>query len=280
MLKKLVVLGIALVMVFSLGACCDNELAEYKTTAITDLTDYAAAKGESNYSEENWAVIRQIVADGKETIDAAATKPAVDTARDATKAEIDTIESTLAEYRMAAIQELENFVNDLVDRDRYTRANLEKIEGYVESGMEAINKAESKTAVDAALNTAEENILAVPQNEGENMLNEEAISLIKQSAASVIQVPVDEIFFYYYGTINGNVVLMLLPDLGGREAWNDIFEIYYPNTNFIRVWSNGSFYSLTESRDQGLLTTSDLAQIAETHEREFDNIYYDKETWI
>ena len=98
MLKKLVVWGIALVMLFSLTglSACDNiELAQYKATAMTDLTDYAAAKGESNYSEENWAVIQQIVADGKETIDAAATKPAVNTARDKAKADIDAVSQSL-----------------------------------------------------------------------------------------------------------------------------------------------------------------------------------------
>ena len=74
---------------------------------------------------------------------------------------------------------------------------------------------------------------------------------------------------------------MVFPGYGfGRVAWNDIFEIYYPNMNRIMVWSNDSFYNLSESYEQGLLTTSDLEEIAEIHKREFDNIYGDNGSWI
>ena len=117
-------------------------------------------------------------------------------------------------------------------------------------------------------------------SEEENMLSSETITQIKQDAVAVLQEPVDEISFYYYGTFNESVVIMILPDSGGRQAWSDIFEIYYPNTNYIRVWRNGNFNNLTESLEQCWLTTDDLTQIATIHKSEFDSIYYNSETWL
>jgi len=80
MYKKIVSIGVLFVMVLSLTACQGVELAAYKNTAKTGLEAYAESKGEGNYTADNWAAIGGLVADGKDEIDAAANKPAVDTA--------------------------------------------------------------------------------------------------------------------------------------------------------------------------------------------------------
>jgi len=54
-------------------------LSEYKAAAKAELEAYAAARQE-HYTPENWVVVLGFVADGKTAIDAATTKPAVDTA--------------------------------------------------------------------------------------------------------------------------------------------------------------------------------------------------------
>lgn len=121
--------------------------------------------------------------------------------------------------------------------------------------------------------------------EGKETLSGEQITQVKQSAfelysQEMLELTMDEIHFYYYGTFNGNIVVMFWPDFGGRISWYDILEIHYSNTNFIQVWSNGIFYRLEEARNQGLLTISDLKQVAKIHKKEADNIYRNKDTWI
>ena len=120
---------------------------------------------------------------------------------------------------------------------------------------------------------------------GKATLSGEQITQVKQSAFELYsqempQLTVEEISFYYYGTFNGNIVVMFWPDSGGRQAWDDIFDIHYPNTNFIQVWSNGVFYRLDEAQDQELLTTNDIKQIAKIHKKETNNIYHNKDTWL
>lgn len=51
---------------------------------------------------------------------------------------------------------------------------------------------------------------------------------------------------------------MFWPNFDGRQTWYDIFEIFYPNTNFIQIWNNGVFYRLSETQNQMLLTTNDF----------------------
>ena len=98
MLKKITCFGIALILLFSFASCIklpsgqNSELAEYKTTKKTELQEYANAKGKSNYSESGWIAICKAVTDGKEVIDAAKNKPAVDTAFNGAKDAIDEVE--------------------------------------------------------------------------------------------------------------------------------------------------------------------------------------------
>ena len=92
-----IMLGIFL-SVFAFTGCDGFNLAEYKETAKATIQTYALEKGLNNeYSEENWAKIESIVAQGESTVDAANNKPAVDTAVITAKLAIDEVESKLSE---------------------------------------------------------------------------------------------------------------------------------------------------------------------------------------
>ena len=222
----------------------------------------------------------------------------------------------LTEYRNAAIAQLHSFVEEL-DRSDYTPVNWGRIEGYVAEGKADINAAVNRAGVLTARDTAKERIGKV---EVISLLNAEAVIQIRQAAFEHFQgpeseVPLDilleETFFYYYGTVNGNIVVMLFNYriAFGRDATPEIFKILYPeggkwiqygewlrlqefypdvynfikfrylNTNRIKVWNNGNFYSLAQAHEQGLLTVESLAQIAEIHDKESNNIYGDNGTW-
>lgn len=92
----------------------------------------------------------------------------------------------------------------------------------------------------------------------------------------MLELTLEEVYFYYYGTFNESIVIMFFPDTGGRIVWSDILDIQYSNTNFIQVWSNGALYRLDEAQDKGLLTEENLKQIAKIHEKDLDNIYRKK----
>jgi len=93
--RTILVIGIAvaIVMLFAvvgLAGCELNTptLAEYQATAIAALEDYAASKGQSNYTPENWLVLQGHVAAGIEAINDTTNKADVCTARDEAKAAV------------------------------------------------------------------------------------------------------------------------------------------------------------------------------------------------
>ena len=94
MFKKLIGIAVAMVMllgVFGLAGCTES-LEEYKATKSAELQEYVDAKGESNYTTENWAIFQQAVTDGKVAIDAATDKAGVDTAVTTAKGEISAVQ--------------------------------------------------------------------------------------------------------------------------------------------------------------------------------------------
>jgi len=195
---------------------------------------------------------------------------------------------TLADYKTAAVLQLQSFVMAL-EEDDFSGENWTRILGYLESGVDAINAAVDKTGVRAARDAAKQNIDNVPQNGGGSisMLTYEVIKQIKQGALIQLypnfhETTIDEISFFYYGTFNGSIVVMIHnADMAyNRGLYMDFFDILYPRSNqFIQVWHNGSFYRLADAYKQGLLTTQNLMQIAETHILENDNIYSNNGTW-
>ncbi|MCL2675877.1 MAG: hypothetical protein FWE84_04760 [Firmicutes bacterium] len=102
MAKKLICLGIAFLMLFSVAglSACDSfinnggspspgsSLAAYKNSAKAELDDYAQ---QDNYSSENWEAVLGIVTNGKAKIDEAANKADVDSVATETKNAIDEV---------------------------------------------------------------------------------------------------------------------------------------------------------------------------------------------
>jgi hypothetical protein len=41
------------------------------------------------------------------------------------------------------------------------------------------------------------------------------------------------------------------------------YEFHYDDMNFIKVWKNGRFYTLTEAYEQDILTTEDISVLSE-----------------
>ena len=93
-MRLLITVGIAITMLFAvvgLSACeigGNPTIEEYQATAITVLETYADGKGQSNYTEANWALLQSHVESGRTAINEAETKPTVRTARDNAKADI------------------------------------------------------------------------------------------------------------------------------------------------------------------------------------------------
>ena len=145
----------------------DNSFAEYKTEKKAELEQYAADKGQNNYSTANWTEIQGYVTSGKTAIDGAADKAAVDSALTAAKEDIDAVKTIaqeeaeeLAAYKTEKKAELEQYAANK-GQNNYSTANWTKIQGYVTSGKTAIDEAADKAAVDSALTAAKEDIDAV-----------------------------------------------------------------------------------------------------------------------
>lgn len=92
MVKKIMCIGLVLVMIFSLPSCeKDFNLEEYKKNAKDTIETYVESKGEDNYSEENWIVINDILMQGIEAIEAATEASEVDSLVITIKQDIDNI---------------------------------------------------------------------------------------------------------------------------------------------------------------------------------------------
>jgi hypothetical protein len=77
-MKKIILVGIALIMLFSFVACNGVSLSRYKSDAKEEIGLYVGS--ESYYTPENLELRRQIVEDGKNAIDKAKKKADVDSA--------------------------------------------------------------------------------------------------------------------------------------------------------------------------------------------------------
>lgn len=96
MRKKLAVLGITLLMLFSLAACyLSEDLADYKVAGKMTIQAYADEKGQANFCADGWNAILNAVTQGKEAVKAATSKGAVDSAVIAAKKAIDGVVATM-----------------------------------------------------------------------------------------------------------------------------------------------------------------------------------------
>lgn len=123
MIKKLAYLGIAFLMLFSLVACNGIGLEKYKTDAKVELEQYATDKGQDNYTDENWDVILNIVANCKSKIDVATNKVEVDTVLASAKKEIDGVEK-IGEETTDQIQNGAYFATGISNSFALVKGNL------------------------------------------------------------------------------------------------------------------------------------------------------------
>ena len=96
MVKKIIlrffITSLIMIGVFGLVGCDDDPLKSYKDLGKTEIQTYADAKGQDNYSTDDWAVICNTVATGKAAVDAAESTDEVDNAVTTTKAEINKVQ--------------------------------------------------------------------------------------------------------------------------------------------------------------------------------------------
>ena len=82
MLKRIMVFGIAMAMLFSMAAvsgCNSFNLSQHKTDAKAELDAHVATKVESDYVAENWKILLEYLTNGKTAIDEATNKLQVNT---------------------------------------------------------------------------------------------------------------------------------------------------------------------------------------------------------
>ncbi|MCK9480025.1 MAG: hypothetical protein M0R40_11095 [Firmicutes bacterium] len=185
MMKKIITLGIAIFMLFSLAACNKVTLAQYKTDAKASLDTHVATKVEADYSGDNWAKILGFTATGKTAIDDAADKAGVDGAVATAKTAINGVEK---EADMGVFYSLQR----AHDNNWLTVEDLRSIAYYY-----------SFTVTDSGSNNPEN---FVPEPKTPEILGEEIETEIKQTYLNELQRKVPEATLedvriaYYFGT--------------------------------------------------------------------------------
>ncbi len=89
----------------------------------------------------------------------------------------------------------------------------------------------------------------------------------------------EEVHVDCYGEFDGAHVVMLTMDeegfmavVGGETVGGVEFRYNYASLRF-NVWYDGSFYTLQEAFDEGILTHDDLLTVRENHKAEFSFMY-------
>lgn len=118
-MRTLIAVGIVITMLLAPAGltACSSTIEEYRAMAIEELETYAASRGQSNFTEANWSLVQNHAAYGIAAIEAAQTKSAIHTARDAAKAAIRAVEReevTLEDFELAI----------MVDEDTLTYEQL------------------------------------------------------------------------------------------------------------------------------------------------------------
>ena len=90
---------------------------------------------------------------------------------------------------------------------------------------------------------------------------------IKSAFAKATNVNVNTVFYTSYGEYNGAHAIMISADglAYGCAITYDVVggvTITYPDTHTMDVYYEGKFYSLSQAYENGLLTDSDLIEIA------------------
>jgi len=195
---------------------------------------------------------------------------------------ISTINETLEKHRTKALINLEEHVYNKQEA-LYCVDNWVIITNLLNNGKTLINTAANELAVDVYLMETKDQINNVPKR-----LSNEIVSQIKEDAVRLLYSHIsltttEDINFFYYGTFNDNIVVMIRNQRAGyfRVITEDILGILYPNGGqHIRIWNNGNFYRLSPAYEQGMLTMEDLKEIAYIHDRDLDDIFTNWRTWF
>lgn len=133
-------------------------LEDFRSGAIGDLQTFVKAE---DYTEENWALVQEIIAGGIERIQAASTMDGINSILTETKAavfEIDSIadsqEQELEAAKEAALTELASYK----DFSLYREAQKRQLEEYLANGQKAIRQADTLEEVARELADAKWNM--------------------------------------------------------------------------------------------------------------------------
>jgi len=233
MYKKIICLGVLLAVVFSLFACItpNNELAAYKAEAKTGLDAYAESKGQENYTVENWAVINELVAESKTTIDTTRNKAAVDAAVEMAKNAIDTISQKEENVPIGTFYSLQ----EAYDKGLLTVQDLRSIAYYYHNTLEW--DIESEGLYDGLKSTDYIPISKTPETlsvETTNRIKQDFINYVKCNDAE------HDVQIRYYGTYNGCVSTMIDGCLDYLAVVQldivDGITFYYGSNREILIW--------------------------------------------
>ena|GEM_PF-1944982 len=246
-----------LLSIAGLSACDNLDLAAYKTTAKSEITNHVQGLTSSNYTPANWTLIEQRADEGKAAVEAAASKPAVDTAKMEAITDIDNVPKEESAGAFFSLQEA-------FDKGLLTKADLESIAYYHnDDSMPVYPETLDADIVKASIEDIKNN--ANGNKEDEMELTEELKAIILQDLCAKNSVPfksdlINTFILAYYGTYNGCVVLSIsyityspTITIGGVKFFINIYQI--------TTWYKGNFYSLQEAYDSGYLIQENLKQI-------------------
>ena len=215
MVKKIIlgffITSLIMIGVFGLVGCDDDPLKSYKDLGKTEIQTYADAKGQDNYSTDDWAVICNTIATGKAAVDAAESTDEVDAAVTNTKAKISKV-------RKEGLGRVYN-LQEAYDEGLLTVEDLQQIANY-------------------------HNNETLPTD----ILSEDIISKFKElwvedlHAATHTDANIDDVtILKYYGTYNGSVAFMVIDNFSTCEGDGDTFEtagilFVYSDLNWILVY--------------------------------------------
>lgn len=178
---------------------------------------------------------------------------------------------SLESYKENAKEELVSYV-EAKGQSNYSIESWSAICEILEEGKKAVDNASKKKDIDKVISAAKTEFDLI-KKEKEMGLSAELQTQIKQdyvssSLESGVSTIDDVSLHRYYGTYNNHVVLALssitkvIIDLFGGTETVAGKTFYYAQPGYrILVWSEGSFYTLTEAHSQNLLTDGNIETI-------------------
>lgn len=129
------------------------EIEAERTTKLSELDAAFNGYNESDYSEDNWAILVQAYNDGKDAINSAMSIEAIDSACEEAKAAMADV---LPEaYKTTKVNELQAAYDaKRAPGKEYSDEDKEKMDKILADAIEAVNKGSSKSAVDTLVATA------------------------------------------------------------------------------------------------------------------------------